>query len=223
MIPILDVIFKMEEHQAIALSLVLVGITAFLAAVLHSRDGHVSWRGGLIFAVLAAPTNLLGSWLNQYVPGKILLVLFGILMLVTGTTMLRVGRNPQSPSERNLPVVITSCATVGFLTGFLGVGGGMLIVPALLLFMKIPMKTAIGTGLLVIAANCAVALVKHQQWLVDLQLKLIVPLAVVALAGTFIGVKVSRRIQPKHLKKAFGVFVITIGILMVIRKGIALF
>jgi len=220
-VPILVYVIGLDVHEAIAISLILVGGTAFLAALLHARDSHVSWEIGLIFAAIGAPVSFLGAEISKSTPKNVLLLLFGVLMLIVGITMLRARREPSGEKKRNIPVIVLSAAAVGFLAGFLGVGGGMLIVPPLLLFLRMPMKTAIGTALLVIAANCAVGFWWHRESLGD-NWNLLLPLSLPALAGTSAGVAISRRFKPPQLKKVFGLFVMTIGVWMTVKNGLML-
>ena len=152
-VPILEYVFGMEAHAAIAGSLVLVGSTALLSALLHHRTTPVDWRGALVFAAIGAPLSLAGGWFSRRVPGSVLMLLFGLLMLVVGAAILRERREPPPDAKPHALALALSGAAVGFLTGFLGIGGGFLIVPALVLFLYVPMKRAVGTSLLVIALN----------------------------------------------------------------------
>ena len=216
-VPIFVYVLGAEPHAAIATSLVLVGATALVAALLHSRRGCVDARAGIIFALLASPASLLGAWATRFVPGRTLLFVFGLLMIAVSLLMWRGRREPEAGAlRRGWPVLAASAAAVGFLTGFLGIGGGFLIVPALVLVMQMPMKRAVGTSLLVIALNSAVALYGHRA---SLQLDTaILAAGLAALAGTFAGVEVARRIEPGLLRRAFAVFVLVLGVWMAWRN-----
>jgi hypothetical protein len=217
-VPILVYVFGVGAHPAIAMSLVLVGATAFAAALMHHRNGCVDWKSGMVFAVFAAPVSLLGAAAAMRVRGEVLLVLFGSLMLVGGTAMIfRREIPPPEPNQRRIVAVVVCGAGVGFLTGFLGVGGGFLIVPALVLFLGKEMKQAIGTSLLVIALNSAVAVYGHRSAL-HMQWNVILPAAGAALAGMVVGSLISKRVPSAALRKAFGVLVGALGALMVARN-----
>jgi len=220
-VPILEYVFGMEPHAAIAGSLVLVGSTALLSALLHHRTTPVDWRGALLFAAIGAPLSLVGGWFSRRVPGAVLMLLFGLLMLVVGAAMLRGSREPPPDAGPHALALALSGAAVGFLTGFLGIGGGFLIVPALVLFLHVPMKRAVGTSLLVIALNAAVALVMHRHEL-RLEAMSLGPISAAALAGTFAGVEALRWIDARRLRKIFAVFVILIGLWMTARHALAL-
>jgi len=126
-------------------------------------------------------------------------------------------REPNPNDKRKLWPVAVAGAAVGFLAGFLGVGGGFMIVPSLVLFLRIPIKSATGTSLLIIAANTVLALYARRSTLtVDwtLLLELVAP----ALLATYLGVKLTEKLSAQQLRKAFGVFVILLGVVMVISN-----
>jgi len=222
-VPILVYVLGIEAHAAIAFSLVLVGGTAFVAALLHNRKARVDWKDGLLFASFGAPMNLLAAYFSRRFSGPLLLLLFGMVMGIAGIAMLRRGEKRQdAPREHDIRHAIASGAAVGLLTGFLGIGGGFLIVPALVLFLEMPMKLACGTSLLVIAANSGVALFGR---LHSLQLAWIPLLALTApsLVATYLGVGLSERFSGNQLRKAFAVFIIVLGIFMMANNAATLF
>jgi hypothetical protein len=217
-VPILVYVLGVEAHAAIAISLVLVGLTAWAAALQHHRGGQVDWKGGFLFAACGAPASFLGAYFSNRLSGTWLMLLFGGLMMVAGVAMYR--RKLADATERgkkNLVVFAACGAGVGFLTGFLGIGGGFLIVPALVLFLGEPMKSAIGTSLFVIGANCAIALWGHRSAL-HMNWNLVLPLGGAALAGTFVGVAASHRFNAAQLRKAFAVFIVLLGAWIVAKN-----
>jgi uncharacterized membrane protein YfcA len=221
-VPILVYVLGVEAHAAIAFSLVLVGCTALVAALLHNRKARVDWKDGLLFASFGAPMNLVAAYLSRRFSGPLLLLLFGMVMVIAGMAMLRKRENHQDASHKHdIRPAIASGAAVGFLTGFLGIGGGFLIVPALVLFLEMPMKLACGTSLLVIAANSSVALFGR---LHSLQLAWIplLALAVPSFVATYLGVGLSERFSGNQLRKAFAVFIIVLGILMMANNAATL-
>ena len=226
-VPILVYVLGIEAHAAIAFSLVLVGGTAFVAALLHNRKARVGWKDGLLFASFGAPMNLVAAYFSRRLSGPLLLLLFGMVMGIAGIALLRRGEKHQdadqdAPHKHDIGPAIASGAAVGLLTGFLGIGGGFLIVPALVLFLEMPMKLACGTSLLVISANSAVALFGR---LHSLQLPWIPLLALMvpSLVATYFGVVLSERFSGAHLRKAFAVFVIVLGIFMMANNAATLF
>jgi len=222
-VPILVYVLGVEAHAAISFSLILVGSTALVGAFLHQEAARVAWKQGLLFILFGAPTNFLGAILSRHVSGTVLLLLFGVLMGISGTAMLFKRREPQNPAvERSIWPVVISGAVVGFLAGFLGVGGGFLIVPTLVLFLQIPIKSATGTALLIIAGNSALALLGHRQSLqVDwiLLLELLIP----ALLATYLGVKLTEELSAQQIRRIFSVFVIALGVAMVATNTAVMF
>ncbi len=221
-VPILVYVLRIEAHAAISLSLILVGSTALVGAFLHQEAARVAWKEGLLFVCFGVPLNFLGAGLSRYVSGTILLLLFGVLMGISGTAMLFKRSERNQANERNIWPVVISGATVGFLAGFLGVGGGFMVVPSLVLFLHLPIKSATGTALLVIALNSALALVGHRHsLLVDwaLVLELVIP----AVLATYLGVKLTEKLSAQQLRGVFGVFVILLGVVMVATNTALIF
>lgn len=222
-VPILVYVLGVEAHAAISLSLMLVGGTALIGAFLHQEAARVAWKQGMLFFGFGIPVNLLGANLSRHVSSTVLLLLFGMLMAVSGTAMLFKRREPKdSSNERSLWPVVISGAAVGFLAGFLGVGGGFMIVPSLVLFLQIPIKSATGTSLLVIAANSALALFGHRHTL-EVDWTLLLELMAPALLTTYLGVKLTEVLSAQQLRKVFGVFVILLGVLMVASNTAIIF
>jgi uncharacterized membrane protein YfcA len=222
-VPILVYVLGIEAHAAIAFSLVLVGATALVAALLHNRKARVDWKDGLLFASFGAPMNLVAAHFSRRFSGPLLLLLFGMVMGIAGIALLRrVEKHQDAPHKHDIRPAIASGAAVGLLTGFLGIGGGFLIVPALVLFLEMPMKLACGTSLLVIAANSGVALFGR---LHSLQLAWIPLLALTApsIVATYFGVGLSQRFSAAQLRKAFAVFIIVLGIFMMANNAATLF
>jgi uncharacterized membrane protein YfcA len=222
-VPILVYVLRVEAHAAISLSLILVGSTALVGAVLHQEAARVAWKQGLLFFCFGAPLNFLGAELSRHVSGTVLLLLFGLLMGISGTTMLYKRSDRQnSPDERKIWPVVISGGIVGFLAGFLGVGGGFLVVPSLVLFLRIPIKSATGTALLIIAANSALALYGHRHSL-DIDWVLLLELVTPALLATYLGVKLTEKLSAQQIRKVFSVFVILLGVVMVASNTAVMF
>lgn len=144
-------------------------------------------------------------------------------MGISGTAMLfKRSDKKNSTEERSIWPVVISGATVGFLAGFLGVGGGFLIVPSLVLFLHVPIKSATGTSLLIIAINSALALFGHRHSLI-VDWKLLLELVTPALLATYLGVKLTEVLSAQQLRRVFGVFVILMGAFMVATNTALMF
>jgi uncharacterized membrane protein YfcA len=216
-VPILVYVIGLDAHHAIAFSLVLVGGTAVLGAGLHHRNSPLAWREALLFGACGVPFSYLGGIASRRLAGPILLVLFGLLMVTVGGLMLRPRPEPHEGKRGSALLFALAGGSVGFLTGFLGVGGGFLIVPVFILLLHMPTRRAIGTSLVVIAINCASALTGHWPSL-EMQWSLAGPLGAAALAGNLAGVKLSQRFSPRLLRQAFGVFVVILGLAIILRN-----
>ncbi len=222
-VPVLVYVLGVEPHLAIGMSLAVVGSTALVGALLHHRKGAVSWRTGAVFAAAGIVSAYLGSKLTRLVTPPALMLLFAGLMLVVATVMLT-RRSPAADAPAhaaNLPREAMAGLGVGFLTGFLGVGGGFLIVPALVVFGGLGMKAAIGTSLFVIAVNCAAGLAGHLA-AGGIDWKLTALVTALAVGGALAGTRLSDRFHPKGLRRIFAWFVVAVALYLVARNYNAL-
>ena len=222
-VPVLVYVLGVPAHRAIGMSLAVVGSTALVSALLHHRRGAVAWRTGSVFAVSGIASAYLGSRLTRLVAAPVLLLLFGLLMLVVATVMLT-RKQPTGDAPVHVPNLfreILAGLGVGFLTGFLGVGGGFLIVPALVLFGGLAMKDAIGTSLFVIAVNCASGILGHLSE-GDSDWRLTLMVAALAVAGALAGTALSHRFHPRHLRRIFAWFVVAVALFLIARNYNAL-
>lgn len=213
-VPILVYVVGMEAHAAVSFSLIMVGATSLIGAFLHQEAARVAWKDGLLFVLFGIPFNFVGTMLARRVSSTMLLLLFGLLMAISGTAMLFKRSEPKPEDKRKIWPVVISGAVVGFLAGFLGVGGGFMVVPSLVFFLRVPIKSATGTSLLVIALNSALALIGHRHSL-NVDWRLLMELLVPALFTTYIGVKLTEKLSAQQLRGIFGVFVILLGVVMV--------
>jgi hypothetical protein len=218
-LPVLVYALGVPVHRAVGMSLAVVGSTALVGALLHHRRGAVAWRIGALFAAGGIASAYLGSKLTPLVSSPVLLLLFAGLMLVVAVIMLtrREPRPDAVPQAASPPRAVLAGLGVGFLTGFLGVGGGFLIVPALVLFGGLSMKRAIGTSLFVIAVNCASGLLGHlSTGPADVRLTLLVTL--LAVAGALAGTALSHRVDAAGLRRIFAWFVVAVALFLIVRN-----
>ena len=154
MVPLLVYVAGLEAKEAIAASLVVVGVTAAVSVAGHARAGRVRWRTGLLLGLAGEVGAVGGGGIGGHLPGQLLLVGFALMMVATAVAMLR-GRKPVDPERApvELPVgrVLVDGVVVGMVTGLVGAGGGFLVVPPLALLGGQPMGVAVGTSQLVIA------------------------------------------------------------------------
>jgi uncharacterized membrane protein YfcA len=219
-VPVLVYVARVEVHAAIGMSLAVVGATALVGGLVHARAGRVDPRAGALFGgagMLGAP---LGAQVTRAVAPRLLMLLFALLMLAVGALMLR-GRSRARPgtARPHAGAVPAAGFGVGLLTGFLGVGGGFLIVPALTLLAGLPIHSAIGTSLLVIAANSAAGLAGHLGR-GDVPAGLTAAFTGAAAAGALGGVRLAGALDPGRLRRAFAVFVVLIGLLLLAKNAL---
>lgn len=220
-VPVLVYVLGVDAHQAIGMSLAVVGATSLVGASLHFRRGTVDVRTGALFGASGILGAFFGSRLTYLVSPGVLLLLFAALMLTTAVMMLvRRGRSASEAEvvhERSTAKAIAAGLGVGVLTGFLGVGGGFLVVPALVFFGGLSMKEAIGTSLLVIAINCAAGLLGHLQY-GGFSLWIAGMVTLLAAVGTLVGTALSHRASPARLKTGFALFVIAVAVFLVVKN-----
>lgn len=217
-VPILVYVIGVDPHEAIAMSLAVVGATSLLGAVLHRREGRVDVRVGLVFAGSGLVTAFVGSRITHLLPPRALLLAFAGIMMIVGTMMLVRRHDPATREvHRSMPRIVGAGAGVGLLTGVLGVGGGFLIVPALLFFGGLGMPEAVGTSLLVIAANCFAGLAGHVRYAhIDWSITAWVTGA--ALGGSVLGARLAGVFSPLRLRKLFAVLIWGVAVFLVIRN-----
>ncbi|MFE8604331.1 sulfite exporter TauE/SafE family protein [Archangium violaceum] len=232
-VPLLVYVLGVEPKTAIAMSLLVVGLTSASAVVVHARAGRVHWRTALIFGAGGMSGAFLGGRLAQWVPPGLLLLLFSSIMVAAAVAMLRrkeapikPGDSEQAPVLLPVPRVLAQGAAVGLLSGLVGAGGGFLIVPALVL-VGLPTQAAVGTSLAVISLQCFAGLIGHLGH-VQLPWGLTAVVVGTAVGGSFLGGRLADHVSPRALRKGFAVFVLGIACVMLaaqvppsVREGIA--
>jgi uncharacterized membrane protein YfcA len=219
-VPVLVYALEVEPHRAAGMSLAIVGTTSLFGAGLHFRRGNVRAKTGLLFGASGVVGAFAGAQLTHLLSPAALLTIFAALMLGVAIRMLTHDAGGESNGAvhepRRAKAVLAGVVT-GTLTGFLGVGGGFLIVPALVLFAGLAMKQAVATSLVVIALNCAAGLAGHLgQGSFDAPMTLAV--TALAVAGMFGGVAISHRLPSRELRRGFAVFVILVAVFLFARN-----
>jgi len=211
-VPVLVYAMGFAAKPAIALSLPVVGITSLVGAVLHWRLGNVRLRTAVPFGLLAMVGAFLGAKVAVFLSGPTQLVLLSVVMLVAAALMMRPKQSADASSSRSpSPLLIVPVALgVGLMTGLLGIGGGFLVVPALVLLAGVPMRQAVGTSLVVIAMNSASGFLGYLGN-VAIDWAFLAGFTAVAVAGMLIGTTLSRRVPQTALRRAFAVFLIATG------------
>ncbi|MEX2587053.1 MAG: sulfite exporter TauE/SafE family protein [Actinomycetota bacterium] len=200
----------MSPQVSVAVSLAVVGPAAALGAVSHARAGNVALRTAWLFGAPAIAASYLAGLLGRNIPDRPLLAGFGILALAAAIRMLT--KPPQATVDEPPDTVksLIAGAAVGSVTGLFGVGGGFIVVPALLLVLHLSMTKAVGTSLVVIAATASSALLARAG---DLYLDLnLILFAGAALVAVLAGSAASRVTDPDRLRKAFAVVLILVAL-----------
>jgi uncharacterized protein len=211
-VPALVYIIGQTPQAAVTTSLAIVGANSMLGAYFHNTQGSLNWKVAIMFGGAGMSVAYLAAGLSGLFTPAALLILFAVLMIAISAVML-LQRNgvEQNKVQASWLVVIAAGAGVGLLTGILGVGGGFLIVPALVMLVGLPMYQAVGTSLVIIAANSIAGLLGHLGTsLFDLSLTLV--FVVTGLAGTFIGSRLAKRMPAQLLKHIFAIFVLMLAI-----------
>jgi hypothetical protein len=234
-VPVLVYLFHVEPTLATAYSLFIVGTTSLVGGVQSAMKKLVDFRTAIVFAIPSfigvyltrryfvplLPDDLftLGSFVVTRDIG--IMVFFAIIMLGAAITMIR-NRGKEAPEDQpiqyNYPMIVVEGLVVGALTGIVGAGGGFLIIPALVLFAKLPMKKAVGTSLLIIAAKSLVGFLGDIGSGQVINFQFIIIVSIIAIAGIFIGSYVSKFIESRKLKSAFGWFVLVMGIYVIFNE-----
>jgi uncharacterized protein len=225
-VPILIYALHVPVKQAIATSLCVVGLVAFIGFLSHLRRGNVRVRVALAFGPAAVVAAYVGAKIAKHLPPTVQLVMFATVGLVGSILMLRgTFRKVQvvetehafEPDARTLLLLGFEGLGVGLLTGLIGVGGGFLIVPALVIVARQPMRLAIGTSLLVIAMN-ALSGFAGNIGTVPIDWSLILWFTSVAATGSILGSILSGRVPQRRLKQVFGVLLIGVSIYVLYRR-----
>lgn len=234
-VPILVYVLGFDPKRSIAMGLAVVGATSLFGALGHWRKGNVHFRPAAIFGAVAMVGTFLGARVAAFIPGAVQLTLFAVVMLIAAVLMFRSGRQEAGaqakrdagaagsaqtalvPKRAPLAVVALAGLGVGGLTGIAGVGGGFLIVPALVLLAGLPMKQAVGTSLLVIALNSFVGFAGYLGH-VDVPWAYLSTFTAVAVGGILAGTWLSHYVSQASLKSAFSVFLVLMGIFILFKN-----
>ena len=216
-VPLLVYVAGLPAQEAVATSLFVVGVTSLAGLVPHARAGRVRWRTGLLFGGAGMVGSYLGGRLSAQVPGTLLLVAFAVMMLATATAMIRGRGEPRQADELRPVPALGLGVLVGAVTGFVGAGGGFLIVPALVLVGGLPMVAAIGTSLLVISMQSAAGLAGHLSG-TSIPWSLALAVTVSAILGSLIGSRLCGRFQQDTLRRGFGRLVLAMAVLVLVEQ-----
>lgn len=236
-VPVLVYMFDVDPVAATAYSLFIVGSTSLVGSVSFFKKGLVNIRTSLVFGVPSiAAVFLTRAYLVPAIPQQIfqiesfvltksifLMLIFAMLMIFASYSMIKKEKicfSDEIPLQKfNYSLILLEGTVVGILTGLVGAGGGFLIIPALVVLSKLPMKEAVGTSLVIITAKSLIGFMgESSETIIDWLF--LVKISLFAFAGIFIGMAVSRKIDGTKLKPAFGWFVLIMGIYILLRETV---
>ncbi|MDY6898950.1 MAG: sulfite exporter TauE/SafE family protein [Cyanobacteriota bacterium] len=230
-LPILKYVMGVETKSAVAMTLVIVGAVSLIGVIPHWLQGNVNFKTALLFS----PAAMLGAYMGARIASlpiidpTIQLICFAVMMLVAAFFMIRKSSrtsdnkqqddlfNSKHDSQYRLLMIPIEGLIVGIVTGFVGVGGGFMIIPALVLLGKTPMKEAVGTSLLIITFKSLAGFAGYfGQVPVDVNIMIIFTIA--ASLGTISGAYLTKFVKPKLLEKSFGYFVIAVAVYILVQR-----
>ena len=214
-VPALVYLLGQSPQTAVTTSLAIVSANSLMGATFHRIQGTLNWRIALVFGWVGMLTAFLASGFSKLIPPTILLIAFAVLMLFIGSFLLLRKDTLETVSEKPLWITLLSGAVIGVLTGILGVGGGFLIVPALVVLVGLPMQTAVGTSLVVITMNSIAGLLGHIHDN-SIQPILILVFIISGLGGTFVGSRLAKYLPAKKLQTVFAWFVILLAVFLLV-------
>jgi uncharacterized membrane protein YfcA len=231
-IPILVYLFKIDPELATSYSLFIVGITAASGCVSHYRMGNLQIKSALYFAIPSIFSILIIREvifpqiaeslfsIASYRVSKnfLIMVVFSVLMMIAAISMIRKKTIAIQGSKTNYTQLAIIGFFIGIITGFLGAGGGFLIIPALLFFARLPMKQAVGTSLLIIFINSSIGFAGDLYIGTPIDYSFLLIISSIAFVGMLIGTQISKRIDGSKLKPVFGWFMLIVGFYIVTKE-----
>ncbi|WP_298899667.1 sulfite exporter TauE/SafE family protein [uncultured Psychroserpens sp.] len=234
-VPILVYLMFINPVTATAYSLFVVGVSSVFGTFQNIKKGLVDFRTAIVFAIPAfIAVYLTRKFLVPAIPSEIftigdftmtknvaIMVFFAIVMLLASISMIKERKVTTDVSSEdvkfNYPLITIEGFVVGVLTGIVGAGGGFLIIPALVLLAKLPMKKAVGTSLLIIAVKSLIGFIGDIENL-DIDWAFLLIFTAISVVGIFIGTYLSNFINGKKLKKGFGWFVLIMGVYIILKE-----
>ena len=235
-VPILVYVMGVNPILATAYSLFIVGSTALVGGVKSVSQKKADFKTVFIFGIPSiVAVYITRMWLVPLIPAELfsigslvitksigIMVLFAIVMILVSVSMIRPGNETDDeedkPLQYNYPLILLEGSIVGLLTGLVGAGGGFLIIPALVILARMPMKMAVGTSLFIIAAKSLIGFIGDLQGAQVIDWRLLGTFTGLAGIGIFIGIYLSKMISGDKLKKSFGWFVLVMGIYIFVKE-----
>ena len=233
-VPILVFLMGVSASEATAYSLFIVGVTAVFGAYTYYKQDLIQFKIGFVFAIPAfVGVYSVRLWLMPALPNHIasfgsydlskdalILIVFSVIMMMAAYAMIKPSKVASDAVDKplNFPLIAVEGLIVGAVTGFVGAGGGFLIIPALVILAGLSMKQAVGTSLMIIAFKSLLGFVGDIQVGLMVDWMLLFQVTGLSIAGALIGERLSRKIDGNKLKPAFGYFVLLMGVAILLRE-----
>ncbi|MBL0342287.1 MAG: sulfite exporter TauE/SafE family protein [Bacteroidetes bacterium] len=234
-VPILVYLFSVDAVLATAYSLFIVGLTSLIGSFSHMKMGNIHWKTALVFGIPSIISVFLTrAYLVPAIPATLftiagleitkpigLLLLFAIIMLLASYSMIKKQKSKAEPTgeiKYNYPLIIAEGIVVGAVTGLVGAGGGFLIIPALVLLAKLPMKQAVGTSLIIIASKSLIGFTGDLKGDEIIDWNFLLIFSAIAIVGILVGSMYSKKVSNEKLKPIFGWFILVMGIYIIIKE-----
>lgn len=228
-VPVLIYLVGHGAKESIAESMAIVGVISISAAIPYARSKQVDWQSVWYFGIPGMAGTFVGAWFGGIANEAVQLVVFGLVLLTAAYSMLK-RRNISAVDDDELSTnqspewkTAIEGIAVGIVTGFVGVGGGFLIVPALVVLGRLPMRRAIGTSLFIISMNALVGFAKYEHYLQSHQLsvdaKTVLVFALIGIVGSLIGRSINTRLDQKRLAQVFAAVLILLGGFVIFSEG----
>ncbi|HJU73913.1 MAG TPA: sulfite exporter TauE/SafE family protein [Gemmatimonadaceae bacterium] len=224
-VPIFLYVLQVEPKPAIAMSLVVVGLSACVGFLTHLRQGTVALRIAIPFGLCAMVGAFVTARLARFIPATLQLLLFGVFAFTAAILMLRDAAKPApalTPVSRERPRfsprLIPQAVGVGVLTSLIGAGGGFVIVPALALISHVPIKAAVGSSLLIITLNALAGFVGYIGQ-IPIDWPLVASFSTTAAIGAIVGTRFIRHVPTRRIKQAFAILILVLGTYLVLQRA----
>ncbi|MGB2088019.1 MAG: sulfite exporter TauE/SafE family protein [Psychroflexus salarius] len=233
-VPVLVYLLSEDPVIATAYSLFVVGVSSLVGAFRNMQKRLVDFRTAIVFAIPAfIAVYVTRKFLIPFIPDELfsvagflitkdiaIMLFFAVIMILASYSMIKSKAKAVDESQTiqyNYPLIIIEGFVVGTLTGIVGAGGGFLIIPALVILAKLPMKKAVATSLLIIAIKSLIGFIGDVQNL-EIEWNFLISFTALSVVGIFIGIWLNKFIDGKKLKKGFGWFVLVMGVYIIFKE-----
>lgn len=241
-VPVLIYLVGHDAKISIAESMAIVGLICIAAAFPYARNKSIDWHSVIYFGIPGMIGTYIGAQLGGISSDTLQLATFGLVLILAATFMLRKAfqkistteTQPTTPELNNSSegnrrptfkhwLAVPEGIAVGIVTGFVGVGGGFLIVPALMIFAKLPTRVAIGTSLAIIALKSAIGFIKYEYILLSAEMNVdmvtILLFSLIGILGSLLGQQLNLRLNQRRLQQVFAIFLVVVGCYITLHEG----